>query len=65
MSKICNREKPAHEAWYRLSGLYCCQYCNGRILDSEFIREIIAYNTPTNIKNRKETIELEFNKAMV
>ena len=62
--KICPRIEPLHDAWYYTMGLYYCQYCNGRILDKEFLRRIIEYNTPVNIKFRKDVIDNELKIAL-
>ena len=62
--KICPRTNSDHDLWYYTMGLYYCQYCDGRILDKEFLRKIIEYNIPVDIKFRKDIINHELKIAL-
>jgi hypothetical protein len=57
--KVCTKTEPNHEGWYNCSGIYYCQYCDGRILDKEYLRKIIEYNTSVKIEDREEVINKE------
>ena len=61
---ICNRKITHHEGWFYLKPHYRCPCCEGIIRDKDYIRKIIDYNTPKNIKNREDIINKELLEAL-
>jgi len=62
--KTCDRKiNYWHQGWYYYKGRYFCQACDGVLVDKDYIRKIIDYNTPVSIKDRDEQIEKELKVA--
>ena len=62
--KICTREQPMHQGWYRDGKFYKCRYCDGIIIDKGYIRKIIDYNTPVDLEHRNREIDRCVNESI-
>jgi hypothetical protein len=62
--KICDRKiKDWHQGWYYYRGRFFCQSCDGVLIEKNYIRKIIDYNTPVNLPNRENQIEKDLKVA--
>lgn len=42
--KICKKQDEKHQGWYNVGDSYYCQYCDGKIINEDYIKNIENYN---------------------